>query len=231
MRLHCVLGGGVVGEGPAVEVLSNTSAAARNASRRTSGLDRVKTPATRTCRRLLRAAHGNSWFAQGLIKRGRPATSLYPGQPDVGHAWAYLPDVAATIVRLIERERDLAEIDVFHFGGHWFEAGIEMAHAVNPCGWRSQASHPPVPLGPSRRPQSVRHRLPGNVGASIFVATPGQAVQWVAPEQINTRRPPLERGSAASSSARRGLEACTTRAPGTRSANTALDTRPPRSAG
>jgi len=74
---------------------------------------------------------GNSWFAQGLIKPGRPVKSiLYPGRPDVGHAWAYLPDVATTIVQLLEREGDLAEFDVFHFGGHWFEAGIAMAHAV-----------------------------------------------------------------------------------------------------
>jgi nucleoside-diphosphate-sugar epimerase len=74
---------------------------------------------------------GNSWFAQGLIKPGRPVSSiLYPGRPDVGHAWAYLPDVAATIVKFLEREGDLAEFDVFHFGGHWFEAGIEMAHTI-----------------------------------------------------------------------------------------------------
>ena len=74
---------------------------------------------------------GNSWFAQGLVKPGRPVKSiLYPGRPDVGHAWAYLPDVAATIAQLLEREGDLAEFDVFHFGGHWFEAGIEMAHAI-----------------------------------------------------------------------------------------------------
>jgi nucleoside-diphosphate-sugar epimerase len=74
---------------------------------------------------------GNSWFAQGLIKPGRPVRSiLYPGRPDVGHAWAYLPDVATTIVELLERESGLAEFDVFHFGGHWFEAGIEMAHAI-----------------------------------------------------------------------------------------------------
>ena len=74
---------------------------------------------------------GNSWFAQGLIKPGRPVRSiLYPGRPDVGHAWAYLPDLAATIAQLLNREAELADFDVFHFGGHWFEPGIEMAHAI-----------------------------------------------------------------------------------------------------
>ena len=51
---------------------------------------------------------GNSWFAQGLVKPGQPVRSiLYPGRPDAGHAWAYLPDVAATIARLLNRRRSL----------------------------------------------------------------------------------------------------------------------------
>jgi len=33
-------------------------------------------------------------------------------------------------VRLLAREGDLAEFELFHFGGHWFEAGIELAHAI-----------------------------------------------------------------------------------------------------
>jgi nucleoside-diphosphate-sugar epimerase len=74
---------------------------------------------------------GNSWFAQGLIKPGKPVRSiLYPGGPNVGHAWAYLPDVAAAIAQLLEREAELDGFDVFHFGGHWFEEGIEMARAI-----------------------------------------------------------------------------------------------------
>src|SRR5262249_62245855 len=38
--------------------------------------------------------------------------------------------VAATIARLLERETELDSFDVFHFGGHWLEAGIEMVHAI-----------------------------------------------------------------------------------------------------
>jgi nucleoside-diphosphate-sugar epimerase len=74
---------------------------------------------------------GNSWFAQGLIKPGKPVRSiLYPGKLNVGHAWAYLPDVATTIAQLLEREAELASFDAFHFAGHWCEPGIEMAHAI-----------------------------------------------------------------------------------------------------
>lgn len=74
---------------------------------------------------------GNNWFAQGLIKPGKPVRSIaYPGRADVGHAWAYLPDVARTMVELLEREAELADFEVFHFGGHWFDEGIEMARAI-----------------------------------------------------------------------------------------------------
>ena len=74
---------------------------------------------------------GNSWFAQGLVKPGKPVRSVrYPGRPAAGHAWAYLPDVAATVVQLLDREAQLAQFDVFHFAGHWLEPGIEMAHAI-----------------------------------------------------------------------------------------------------
>lgn len=74
---------------------------------------------------------GNNWFAQGLVKPGSPLRSIvYPGQPDAGHAWAYLPDLAETMALLIERDSELAAFDVFHFGGHWCEQGIEMVHAM-----------------------------------------------------------------------------------------------------
>jgi nucleoside-diphosphate-sugar epimerase len=71
---------------------------------------------------------GNSWFSSALAKPGRPVTSLtYPGRPEVGHAWAYLPDFAETAARLVEHEDRLADFDTFHFEGHWFERGVEIA--------------------------------------------------------------------------------------------------------
>ena len=74
---------------------------------------------------------GNSWFSQGLVKPGRPVRSVtYPGKRHVGHAWAYLPDMAETIARLVERESELEPFAVFHFRGHWFERGVELAEAT-----------------------------------------------------------------------------------------------------
>ncbi len=42
-----------------------------------------------------------SWFKDAMVKPGKPLKSVtYPGVHDAGHAWAYLPDLAATIARL-----------------------------------------------------------------------------------------------------------------------------------
>ena len=74
---------------------------------------------------------GNSWFGQGIIKGGKPVTAVtYPGTPDIGHAFAYLPDLAETFARLIERRDELPDFASFHFGGHYFPRGIAIAEAV-----------------------------------------------------------------------------------------------------
>lgn len=76
-------------------------------------------------------ATGNSWFGQGIVKAGKPVRSVtYPGRHKVGHAWAFLPDLAETIARLVDRETDLATFEVFHFDGHWFDEGVEIARAA-----------------------------------------------------------------------------------------------------
>ncbi len=72
-----------------------------------------------------------SWFQNVLVKPGKRLTSVtYPGSPGTGHAWAYLPDLAETMVQLVTRDADLAPFDAFHFGGHYCERGIDMAETV-----------------------------------------------------------------------------------------------------
>ena len=74
---------------------------------------------------------GNTWFAQGLITPGRPVTKVaQPGPAGVGHAWSHLPDVAETMMQLLEREADLAPFDTFHMAGHWDADGRSMARAI-----------------------------------------------------------------------------------------------------
>jgi nucleoside-diphosphate-sugar epimerase len=73
---------------------------------------------------------GNNWFSLGLVKAGAPVRRVsYPGRPQIGHSWAYLPDVGETLARLLDRERELAMFEVFHFGGHWLD-GHAMAAAI-----------------------------------------------------------------------------------------------------
>jgi nucleoside-diphosphate-sugar epimerase len=72
-----------------------------------------------------------SWLKDAMITPGKPIRSvLYPGDPSVGHAWAYLPDFAQAIVRLAEVEQTLPPFDVFNFGGYWIDPGIEIAKAI-----------------------------------------------------------------------------------------------------
>lgn len=87
----------------------------------------------------------NSWFSSALVSPGKPVRRvLDPGTPGIGHQWAYLPDVAATMVALIGREAQLDAFARFHMDGHWDADGATMAatvarvagaRAVKPLAW------------------------------------------------------------------------------------------------
>jgi nucleoside-diphosphate-sugar epimerase len=84
---------------------------------------------------------GNNWFAQGVVKPGKPLRVMhYPGPRDLGHAWAYLPDVAATIVALLGEEAKLDTFARFHFAGHYL-TGDALQAAV-----RRASGRPDLPL-------------------------------------------------------------------------------------
>jgi len=73
---------------------------------------------------------GNNWFAQGVVKAGRPLASISrPGKRGVGHGWAYLPDLAETMAQLIERT-PAEGFQTFHFAGHWDADGTQMPQAI-----------------------------------------------------------------------------------------------------
>ncbi len=73
---------------------------------------------------------GNNWFSQGLVKPGSTLSAITaPGKPGVGHQWSYLPDVAETMVRLVEA----GEPDgyaTYHMAGHWDPDGTAMTEAI-----------------------------------------------------------------------------------------------------
>lgn len=71
---------------------------------------------------------GNNWLAQGLLRAGAPVKRMaYPGDYAIGHSWAYLPDVANTLARLLDRADELAPFQTFHFGGYWLDGHALLA--------------------------------------------------------------------------------------------------------
>ncbi len=78
------------------------------------------------------------WLANR--SKGRLRSLYAAGPDDVGHAWAYLPDLAEATARLLDREVDLADFDVFNFKGHWI-TGADLAASV-----RRVADAPRLPV-------------------------------------------------------------------------------------
>lgn len=82
----------------------------------------------------------NNWFAQLVPAGKRPTAVTYPGRRGVGHQWAYLPDVAEAIVRLLDMDgRDA--FASFHMEGFWDADGTRMADAI-----RRALGEPDVPV-------------------------------------------------------------------------------------
>lgn len=80
----------------------------------------------------------SNWFAGGLVKPGKPLLAVtYPGQAGIGHQWAYVPDVAETMLRLIEQDARLPAFAVYHMRGHWDADGKTMIDAVRRASGRA----------------------------------------------------------------------------------------------
>ena len=74
---------------------------------------------------------------------GRVRTVYAAGPPEVGHAYAYLPDLGETLGRMMDREDALADFEVFHFTGHWLAPSDELGQAV-----RRVSGQPNLPISP-----------------------------------------------------------------------------------
>jgi nucleoside-diphosphate-sugar epimerase len=73
----------------------------------------------------------NSWFSSAYAQPGKPVQMiLRPGSPKIGHAWAFLPDLAETMVQLVERADSFGPFERFHFNGHWTDEKNDLAEAV-----------------------------------------------------------------------------------------------------
>jgi nucleoside-diphosphate-sugar epimerase len=58
-----------------------------------------------------------SWFDLVIAKDIGRSRLTYPGPLNVEHAWAYLPDFAATLVELAERRANFGACEIFGFPG------------------------------------------------------------------------------------------------------------------
>jgi nucleoside-diphosphate-sugar epimerase len=86
----------------------------------------------------------NSGLGWLTTRRGGRLTGVYAtGPADVGHAWAYLPDLAETTARLLDREAELADFEVFHFKGHWLDRAEMLAASI-----RRVTERPKLPIRP-----------------------------------------------------------------------------------
>ena len=100
--------------------------------------ERLRSATTQGCRVIIVRAGdffgpklGNSWFSQGLVKPKLAVTTVnLPGAKNVGHQWSYLPDVARTMVQLLERRDSLEPFATFHMAGHWDADGTQIAEAI-----------------------------------------------------------------------------------------------------
>lgn len=74
---------------------------------------------------------GNNWFTQGMVKPGIPVRVVQlPGRTGVGHQFAFLPDVARTMVELVRRRAELPPFASFHMAGHWDADGQAFGRAI-----------------------------------------------------------------------------------------------------
>src|SRR5262249_40821471 len=80
-----------------------------------------------------------------LVQQGKGhVTSVWsPGPADNGHAYAYLPDPAETMARLVDAEDRLGRYEVFHFRGQWLARNAEFGAAI-----RRVTRNPQLPIRP-----------------------------------------------------------------------------------
>jgi nucleoside-diphosphate-sugar epimerase len=84
---------------------------------------------------------GNNWLSQGLVKPGRPVAAVsYPGPLAIPHCWAYLPDVAATMVRLATHSDGIADFETFHMRGQTL-TGEALVEALSEAAGRRLQVH------------------------------------------------------------------------------------------
>jgi nucleoside-diphosphate-sugar epimerase len=79
------------------------------------------------------------WLTQ--TSGGRVTSVFAPGPADVGHDFAYMPDLGETLARLLDAEDRLADFEMFHFRGHWLARSAELGESI-----RRVTGRPKLPI-------------------------------------------------------------------------------------
>jgi nucleoside-diphosphate-sugar epimerase len=120
---------------PALDENTPQDATTRKGKMRVEIEQRIKEATDRGMRAIvLRAgdfygAGRGSWLDLVICKELDRQRLTYPGPLDVMHAWAYLPDFAATLVTLAKKRAAFAPFETFGFPGH-APTGTELVAAI-----------------------------------------------------------------------------------------------------
>ncbi|MFG6430520.1 NAD(P)H-binding protein [Roseateles sp. LYH14W] len=76
-----------------------------------------------------------SWFDLAIVSRLAAGKLVYPGDATLPHAWAYLPDLAATFVALAEQRGRLKGHQRLHFAGNGV-SGEQLRQALSEASGR-----------------------------------------------------------------------------------------------
>ena len=83
------------------------------------------------------------WFDQLMMMDAAKGKVYHMADLDLGHAWAYLPDLSRAFVAVADKRNELSGFETFHFAGH-YRTHRQLLQAIQ-AGW-------PQPLRPVPAP-------------------------------------------------------------------------------
>ena len=125
-----------------------------------------------------------SWFDLVIAKDINHGSLTYPGPIDLVHEWAYVPDLAATMVRLADMRGRLGRLEAFGFPGHAV-TGRELTTAIARASrrglqikrmswWLIHALRPFVPLSRELSEMAYLWQQPHRIDGAKLTAAIGE---------------------------------------------------------
>lgn len=72
----------------------------------------------------------SNWFGQAMVTSGRPVGTVRNLDRSGGHSWAYLPDLAEAMARLLDAGDRLEAFERVQFGGFYDQSGTGIVDAI-----------------------------------------------------------------------------------------------------